>query len=487
MAPGETLSAPNEPPESGAAPSYPPGRPGGVAPEGGEPVESGAPAPPPADSPAEATARRATFALLGGAALVGVLCLLDWLPALYAVVVLAHVLVGLRWRRRGASAPLDEVRVAPTPVGVLVLGLLWVLLLFAVFLPSASFRLLACLLFACACAAWPIAARNVARARVSRRLAPRARVGVPTELALLVRNPTRRAAESLRVEDDLGLVARPAAIEASFETLRSGAEAVARVSVTFLRRGRRRLRPVRVSSAHPLGIFAATRDTAAGVEVLVRPRELAPKAALLERLRGRASEPIRARAVHAGADEFHGLREWRDGDDPRRVHPRTSARRGAPTFVERREEPARRVIVALAACAVRDRATDVAFERAVAAAAGLLRAAVNVGCATTLVLSAGGAADASEAPGVVPVRGAGGLWRALDALALVKADGGRTPRRAFAEGAVRTAGAVVVWISATPEGARDVPGAPDGVDPRRRLRLRADDRSFARFVAEEPS
>ena len=352
------------------------------------------------------------------------------------------------------------------------------------FLPSASFRLLACLLFACAVAAWPLAARNVGRATVRRRTPARACVGVPTELEFVARNPTRRAAQGLRVEDDLGLVARPAAIEATFETLRAGAEATARVSITFQRRGRRRLRPVRVSSAHPLGIFAATRDTEAPVEVLVRPRELAPRAALLARLRGRASEPLRARALRVGPDEFHGLRAWREGDDTRRIHPRTSARRGAPTFVERREEPARRVIVALASCQVRDRSTDVAFERAVGAAAGILRAAARFGCATTLVLSDATEADGPEAAGVVVVRRAGELGRALDALAVVKADGGRDPRAVFARGRLRTVGAVLVWISATPEGAHDVPGAVEGVDPRRRVRLRADDASFARLVED---
>ncbi len=478
MAPGGPLSAPVEPPRRGPGESWSEGPPANAATLG---LEAGGPAAASSGGSAPRSGS-ATLALVAGAVVVGVLCLLDWLPALYAAVVLAHLWIASRWRRKGATAALEEIRVAPTPVGILVLGLLWVLLLFAVFLPSAPFRLLACLLFACACAAWPLAARNVARARVSRRVPARARVGVPTGLEIVARNPTRRAAEALRVEDDLGLVARPAAIEAAFETLGAGAEVVARVSVTFQRRGRRRLRPVRLSSAHPLGIFAATRDTEAAAEVLVRPSELAPTAALLERLRGRSSEPLRARARRAGAEEFDGLREWREGDDPRRVHPRTSARRGAPTFVERREEPARRVIVALAACQVRDRTTDVAFERAVGAAAGILRAAVGFGCATTLVLSGRADADAPEAAGVVTVRRGAELGHALDALALVRADGGRTPRAVFADGRVRTAGAVLVWISATPEGAHDVPGSAEGVDPRRRVRLRADDPSFARFL-----
>jgi hypothetical protein len=225
MAPGGPLSAPVEPPRRGPGESWSEGPPANVESVG---PEAGGPAAASRDGSAPRSGS-ATLALVAGAVVVGVLCLLDWLPALYAAVVLAHLWIASRWRRKGATAALEEIRVAPTPVGILVLGLLWVLLLFAVFLPSAPFRLLACLLFACACAAWPLAARNVARARVSRRVPARARVGVPTGLEIVARNPTRRAAEALRVEDDLGLVARPAAIEAAVETLGAGAEDPERV------------------------------------------------------------------------------------------------------------------------------------------------------------------------------------------------------------------------------------------------------------------
>ena len=425
------------------------------------------------------TGRRAILGLSLGALVVGLLCLLDYLPALYAAVVVGHVWIWLRWRRRARVSRPDEVRIAPTPVGVMVLALLWVLLLFAVFLPSPSFRLLACLLFACASLGWPLCATNLARVRVTRAIAPRARVDTRTALDFVVLNPTRRPAESIRLEDDLGLATRPSSLEVALDTVPAGREATACVSVMFQRRGWRRLRPVRISSTYPLGLFAATRDSDAPVEVLVHPKEGAPTAALLERLRGRSEEALNARSTRTGFDEFHGLREFREGDDPRRIHWATTARRGVTTFVVRREEPARRVIVALAVCLLRDRAADAAFERAVSGAAGILRAALRAGCRPTLVLSA---TEGGEIPGIVELNGNGDLGRALDALALVRQDGGRDPRAAFRTGGRRWAHATLLWISSTPEGAHDLPGVAEGISPHDRLRLRADDPSFSRFV-----
>jgi len=483
VAEADSLSAPGEPRRgdapSSAVPSPPEGGPARIAHEPGA-HEPGAHEPVVRDP--GRTSRRAAFGLALGAVVVGVLCLLDSLPVLYALVALAHVAIAVRWRRKARSPTLDEVHVAPTPVGVMALAFLWVLLLFAVFLPSASFRLVACLLFACAAAAWPVAAANVARVRVVRSIEPRARVDVRTVLDVRVVCRSRRSAENIRLEDDLGLGARPASVEVLLDTLRPGSEAVARASVAFGRRGLRRLRAIRISSTYPLGIFAASRETEARAQVLVHPSEGVPTRTLLERLRGHAREPVRSRAVRIGADEFHELREAREGDDPRRIHWRTSARRGAPTTIVRREEPARRVIVALAACRGKDRTADLAFERAVSAAAGILRAAGRMGTDSTLVLAAR-STDAS-APGIVPVRRGRDLVRALDALALVKADGGRDPRAAFTSGDVDRRGAVVVWISSTPEGAHDAPGPAEGVPVRDRVRLRADDASFTRFVAD---
>ncbi len=472
----QALSALDDPPESGPeASSRNPVR--GVA---GDPSAS----PPraararPRSDPAT-TGRRAIVGLSLGALVVGVLCLLDYLPALYAAVVIAHVWIAYRWRRRARTSVPDAVRVSPTPMGVMVLALLWVLLLFAVFLPSSSFRLLACLLFACAALGWPLSAANVARVSVVRRIAPRARVDVKTALEFIATNPTSRPAETLRLEDDLGLATRPQSLEIGLDTVPSHGEGTARVSVTFQRRGWRRLRPVRVSSTYPLGIFAATRDTDAPAEVLVHPREGVPTPALLDRLRGRSREAARTRAVAAGPDEFHGLREFRDGDDPRRIHWATSARRGAPTFVLRREEPARRVIVALAACRSKDRAGDAAFERAVSAAAGILRASLRAGCRPTLVLSA---TSRGVQRGTLSVHRDGELLRALDALAVVKADGNRDPHAAFGADPGRYERATLVWISSTPEGAHEIPGTAEGVRVADRIRLRADDPSFSRFV-----
>lgn len=463
-------------PPSGAVRSSAPAGPPGPDPDSVASASTGAA--PPRD-PALAASRRTFGALLLGALGVGVLCLLDHLPALYAGVVLAHLAIVWRWRRRAARRVPGEVRVSPTPVGVVVLVLLWVLVLIAVFVPSPSFRLLACVTFSSACLAWPLAAANLARLAVERRLPARARAESRTLLEVSVRNPTRREVESVYVAEEPGLGVRPASVEFRFERVPAMETATETVSLVFQRRGRRRLRPARISSAFPLGLFVATRDVEAPVEVIVHPREGAATRALRRRLRGTAASPAAVRAARDGSDEFHGLREHRDGDDPRRIHWKTSARRGAPTFVVRRDPPARRIVVALAACRSRDRAAEAAFERAVSATATVLRAALDDGCHTTLVLSS---SPTPEGRATFTLRGPGDLSRALDALAVVRADGKRDPRAVFVAGSTRSHGATVVWVSSTPEGASEAPGAAEGVSPRDRIRLRADESSLARHV-----
>jgi uncharacterized protein (DUF58 family) len=96
------------------------------------------------------------------------------------------------------------------------------------------------------------------------------------------------------------------------------------------RRGRYRLGPARITARFPLGIVERGHSVQLPGEILVYPR--------LGRLSSRwmrehflASDLVERRELRQGAfdDEFHRIREYRWGDNPRAIHWRTSARHNA--------------------------------------------------------------------------------------------------------------------------------------------------------------
>jgi uncharacterized protein (DUF58 family) len=107
-----------------------------------------------------------------------------------------------------------------------------------------------------------------------------------------------------------------------------------RVSVTFERRGRRRLEPARLVIRDPLGMVERRFEAGAEQEVLVLPR-IEP---VLARGRGAgafAETASGSRPAEASAEiEMESLRPYRDGAPASRIHWPTVARVG--TLMERR-------------------------------------------------------------------------------------------------------------------------------------------------------
>jgi uncharacterized protein (DUF58 family) len=362
--------------------------------------------------------------------------------------------------------------VAPTVVGRIALPTAWILVVAALLLRSTPLRWWACSVFGVVVAAWPLVRRNLARARIVRDLDRRGRVGTPCAITYRLENTGRRPSRAIVVDDRVGPLLRPPSVQAIFDVVPARGSVSITTTVVPEHRGWRRLRPARVSTRFPLGLFEAGVDLAAPAEVLVRPREGRATASLLARLRGATVDHAASRH-RLGTDELHGLREWREGDDPRGIHWRTSARRGALTYVERRDEGFGDVLVALARSTARGPAAEARFERAVSVATTIVRAAMRAGLRVKLVLGEEGSASS------LPVRGRGGLDRALDALAEVRADYGRRPLPALAA-ALRVGDATVVWVAPTTE-----PGlvaSLDEIGARRALVLAADDPDLARHV-----
>ena len=100
-------------------------------------------------------------------------------------------------------------------------------------------------------------------------------------------------------------------------------------------RGHLRLSGFRVSTRFPFGLIHKSKDVVAPSDLLIYPALTGVPEHLL---RGFASH--HGRGLHkwrSRRGEFFGLREFRKGDDPRDIHWRTSARRGAP-FVRETED-----------------------------------------------------------------------------------------------------------------------------------------------------
>jgi uncharacterized protein (DUF58 family) len=454
-----------------------------------------APAPPPASPPApaepaggaaeaalrRAEARRSWRPWLLAPLPLGLLLWVDSAPAFLAAVAVLQVLVWpVYGRRRTRPRRPGAALLSATPEGKAWMFFLWTLVLAALFVENPAVRLLVSCVFATVAASAPVVRANVARVFLEREVERRARAGSPTTVLWRLENPTRRAALGLVVRDRFGVGSSPAAADLVFDAVPPGASAVAVTTVVVDRRGWLRYRPALVSSRFPLGLFSVTYETAAPAETLVHPREGRVSAALLARLRGATPAAGRAVARRTGIDHFHGLREWREGDDPRRIHWRTTARRGQRTFMEWRDEETRRVTVVLGASPGRGPEADRRFERAVSVVATVARACVRARLPVRVVLGAPG-----EPAGGAGLGDARRHEAVLDALSLVRSDDERRPEAAL-DDEETARGTTLVWVSA-----REEPRTEERLDRLaargvRVVRLRAADPALSRSVRGLP-
>lgn len=272
------------------------------------------------------------------------------------------------------------------------------------------------------------------------------------EAALVVRlhNRKRRLAAhsvevTLRCEDGDRLLAAPA------WTSRVAAGGDVELPLVLLgrERGVARLREITVSSAWPCELFRRTLRFPLAEEVLVRPRRVR----LDPPERAGPTGPVRSPRLRVVGDgDLRGLRPFRDGDSPRAIHWRTSARLGEPIV---REDAGSGPMPWVAVLAPRpDDPVDV--EENVERAAALARVAVASGRALELRVAG------EERPRWVARRSE--LEALLDALARFApggpVPGGAAPRvRAFLMGrdARPPAGAVRVESSPFPWEASDAP------------------------------
>jgi uncharacterized protein (DUF58 family) len=181
---------------------------------------------------------------------------------------------------------------------------------------------------------WILARRSVRGISARRLPRPPLQAGTPIEWTLEIRDSGSSFGNWILEE-------RAGEATASWLIVRQGrgAEFRPRVRATFPRRGRHRLEPLTARSSFPFGLVHKSVWLLPPDEVIVLPR---PARVDGERLRawlfrawaGREAERRKVRRLVDREAEIHGLRDYRTGDSPRRVHWKATARRNRLTVRE---------------------------------------------------------------------------------------------------------------------------------------------------------
>jgi uncharacterized protein (DUF58 family) len=192
---------------------------------------------------------------------------------------------------------------------------------------------------------WLLARRALRGVSVKRLPRPTLLAGVPTEWALEVYD--RGSATNNWVLEE-----RAGDAVASWLIVRAGSTKVfrPRVRALFPRRGKFRLEPLIARSSFPFGLAVKSTHLLPAEEIIVFPK---PARVDSERLRawlfrpshGHDEERRRVRRVVEREAEIHGLRDYRHGDPPRRIHWKATARRNRLTVREYEDTSPPRLLV----------------------------------------------------------------------------------------------------------------------------------------------
>lgn len=279
--------------------------------------------------------------------------------------------------------------------------------------------------------------RNPVSLRARRTVRERLQVGVEGRVDLLVEQPGGRAAPTLALSDEFDGGRRSARFLLPPAAPDEPARAAYRIPTE--RRGRFELGPLRATVSDPFGLASVTRRVLGTEEVIVYPRvhDILPVPETggdeLDR------DQPRAHGRPDAAGEFLTLREYAPGDDLRRVHWRSTARRDRLMVCQ---HEARRRSPVLVLLDVRPGAHDAtSFERAVEACASIAAVLEGAGRPYDVMLSTGVA---------VGTPGRRHLVSVLDELAVVEAHG---PEQIVAATSRRRTGVLVAITGRADAGA----------------------------------
>lgn len=233
-------------------------------------------------------------------------------------------------------------------------------------------------------------ARPMPRPTVRRRISPTSvMAGDAARVDLVVSNDTLRRTPILRLWEPVG----DGGAVMHLAQLRPGQHAAVAYRMPTARRGLVVVGPLSVRRTDVLGLAARRAVLAGTAELLVTPRhDPAPFASASAA--GPLGDVLRLKALGQTGSEFHALRPYAAGDDPRRINWKATARSTDVIVTETAPEGLRRCTVVLDVDIDSYAGADTqggpdgataAFERAVSAAASIVTGAAAAGLLTRLL------------------------------------------------------------------------------------------------------
>jgi len=238
--------------------------------------------------------------------------------------------------------------------------------------------------------------------RVTRRLPQRAQVGRPHLVEIEVFNDKKRM-PSYAIEIEDLRAGQPADKRCFFLKVAPGSSQVAAYRRTPARRGLDRYIAFRVATRFPFGFFEKSREIDLDGDLVIYPA--VDPMRLPAGQDGMAREGVEV-ARRGSGDEILGLRPMRDGDDPRDIYWKRSARQGAAVVRERAREVRAQVSLKLDNVHAGEAPEPYElerFERKVREVASLTVAHLRRGDRVRVDTTSGTSAAASPASGADPV------------------------------------------------------------------------------------
>lgn len=247
-----------------------------------------------------------------------------------------------------------------------------------------------------------IANAAVRKLRLTRQAPDAVVAGRPFTIRYRIESTRRRgAAYALRIRETVVYNGERLQIEGYVDAVSAGETATLDVPINVPLRGKIQFKSARLSTRFPFGLFERRFTVSAAHETVVFPSLFPVRRSIEGRGALAAAQSSSAREEQHGNDEFYGLREYRHGDDPKRVHWRCSARTGQLLVREMTDLKPQSVIVVLETYT--SPGTDQSLrERAISAAATILCHALEHGYRLALIVN-------SSKPVVVPPTSGRGL------------------------------------------------------------------------------
>jgi len=185
--------------------------------------------------------------------------------------------------------------------------------------------------------------------RVARNIPRRAMAGEPFSVEVSLTNPKRwLSAWLMTVRDRVDNGREYLSPEILFTCVRGRQTQTGRYQLRLRERGRYRFGPLQVNSRFPLGLVERGLVLSVGDDILIAP-EIGRLSSGWRRRMLSATELVNNARARVGSfhDDFHRIREYRSGDEPRTIHWRTTARRNELMVREFRESRDRHLIILL--------------------------------------------------------------------------------------------------------------------------------------------